>query len=112
MPNLRKLLGNDETVWVYLDGRAEWDVFAVMAAEEGFSFGELPADKWTAGHVVAVHSDGRLGHLPLFIWCMSFVGGGAGVRKLDLRKYIEGAGDCNCESAHFRMRMYTGRSSV
>ena len=112
MRTIREMLGIDEKVWVYLDSSETWEKFVRMAVDEGFSFGKLPADEWKSGYVAAVHSNGSMGHLPLFIWCMSFVVGGAGVRELDLRKYIEGAGDCNCESAHFRMRMYTGRSSV
>lgn len=108
MRNLREMLGNEEKVWVYLESSAEWERFAAMAAEEGFSFGELPAEKWVPGHAVAVHRDGSMGHLAMFIWVMSFAGAESGPEKIDFRRFIEGAGDCSCNSSHFRMRLLSG----
>ena len=72
MRTIREMLGNDEKVWIYINGEDTWKMFVNMAVTEGFHFGELPAEKWAFGHAVAVHSNGKMGHLPLFVWCLSF----------------------------------------
>ena len=106
MRTIREMLETDEKVWVYLDSRETWDKFVGMAASEGFHFGELPAEKWTFGYTVTVHSNGEMGHFPLFIWCLSFAKDENFTRKVDFRNYIEGSDECSCEESHFRMQLY------
>ena len=102
MRTIREMLGNNEKVWVYLNGEDAWKEFAHMAVAEGFHFGELPVEKWSFGYVVAVHSNGDMGHLPLFIWCRSF---SADVdncpRKVDFRRFINNYEVWLCKKSHF-----------
>ena len=99
------MLGSDEKVWVYIDSRETWESFAVMAAAEGFGFGELSAEQWDFGYAVAVHSSGDMGHLPLFVWHRSFTADTEGVpRRVDFRRYISGAEDFICRELHFTLR--------
>ena len=89
MRTIRKLIGTDENVWLYLDSRETWEEFVNMAFTEGFHFGELPFEKWSFGYVISVHNNGDLRHLPLFIWCWSFSNKVKSFpRKIDFKRYI------------------------
>ena len=104
MRTIREMLENDEKVWVYLDSKETWEKFVGMAVEEGFHFGELPVEKWTFGYIVAVHSNDEMGHLPLFVWCMSFAVDAENCpRKIEFRRYIEDENDYNCHVSHFKL---------
>ena len=103
MRTIREMLGNDEKVWVYLNSEDTWNDFACMAISEGFHFGELPVEKWIFGYVVAVHSNGDMGHLPLLIWCRSFSADVENCpRKVDFRRFIENEADFRCHISHFK----------
>ncbi len=110
MRSIRKLLKSEETVWVYFDSHELCEEF--FRREEGFRFGELARDKWKTGHVIAVHRDGTMGHLPLFIWLMSFRGGDCPV-KVDYRRFAAEKEDFLCRSSHFACRMFfTGKAGA
>lgn len=103
MRTIREMLGNDEKVWVYLNSEDTWKEFTSMAIAEGFHFGELSLEKWTFGHVVAVHSNGDMGHLPLFIWCRSFSADVENCpKKVDLEQLINNHYDYYCYTSHFK----------
>jgi len=103
MRTIRELLGTEEKVWFYIDSEELWQDFLELAKD--FRFGELPREKWQFGYVIAVHSNGEMGHVPVFIWCMSF-GDREGVPvKYDLRKIIDGEEEIICNVPHFRGRM-------
>lgn len=76
-----------------------------MAVTEGFHFGGLPVERWAFGYVVAIHSNGDMGHLPLLIWCRSF---SADVdncpRKIDFWQYINGE-EYYCKESQFTFNM-------
>lgn len=103
MRTIKEMLGSSEKVWVYISDRAAWEKFADTAQAEGFGFSELPREKWAFGHTVAVHSNGSMGHLPLFIWCRSF---GSGIedcpKKVDISRYLSSDEDFICRESHFR----------
>ena len=102
MRTIREMLGIDEKVWVYLNSEDTWNDFARMAISEGFHFGELPVEKWIFGYVVAVHSNGDMGHLPLFIWCRSFSADVENCpQKIDFRRYANNYEIYSCKEAHF-----------
>ena len=102
MLTIREMLGNDEKVWVYLNNENAWNQFVNMAVAEGFHFGNLPVERWTFGYVIAVHSNGNMGHLPLFVWCMSFSSNIENCpRKVDFRRFINGYEDWRCKESHF-----------
>ena len=102
MRTIREMLGNDEKVWVYLNSEDTWNDFARMAISEGFHFGELPVEKWAFGYVVAVHSNGDMGHLPMFVWCRSFSADVENCpRKIDFKRLINNYEDWLCKEAHF-----------
>ena len=102
MRTIREMLGNDEKVWIYLNSEDTWKKFTRMTAAEGFRFGELPLERWSFGYVVAVHSNGDMGHLPLFIWCQSFTADvGNCPRKVDFRRFINNELEFLCEESHF-----------
>ena len=42
--------------------RGYLEQFVNMAVTEGFHFGNLPVERWTFGYVIAVHSNGNMGH--------------------------------------------------
>ena len=108
MRMIREMLGNDEKVWVYLNSEDTWRQFIDMAVAEGFHFGDLPVDKWTFGYVIAVHSNGNMGHLPLFVWCLSFQKDADNCpQKLDFEKYIKECEDYKCRDPHFRQRLFS-----
>ncbi len=112
MRTIREMLGNDEKVWIYINGEDTWKMFVNMAVTEGFHFGELPAEKWAFGHAVAVHSNGKMGHLPLFVWCLSFQKGAVNCQqKVDFRRYIERADDYKCRDSHFLSRIISSQNS-
>jgi hypothetical protein len=104
MRSIREMLGNDEKVWVYFES-VEW-CRRFFELAEGFSFGDLPEDEWKTGYVIAVNKTGRLGHVSLLMWCMSF---GNCVnncpRRVDFRKYIEGDSEYLCHSSHFSAKL-------
>ena len=103
MQTIRELIGNDEKVWIYLDSKETWRIFVGMAIAEGYHFRELHVEKWAFGYVVAVHSNGEMGHLPLFVWCSSFVADTENCpRKVDFRRYIEDENDYYCRESHFK----------
>ena len=102
MRTIREMLGNDERVWVYIDSRETWGKFIMSAVSEGYRFGELPVEKYVYGNVIAVHVNGNMGHLSMYIWCMSFVHNSDECpRKVDFRKYIEKSSEYSCEKSHF-----------
>lgn len=102
MRTIREMLGNAEKVWVYLNSEDTWKKFTSMAVAEGFHFGKLPFERWTFGYVVAVHSNGDMGHLPLFIWCRSFSADVESCpRKSDFNRFINDYEDWLCKEAHF-----------
>jgi hypothetical protein len=96
------MLGNDEKVWVYLNSEDTWKKFTSIAVSEGFHFGELPVERWAFGYVVAVHSSGDMGHLPLFIWCRSFSAEAESCpQKVNFSRFINNHDDWICNEAHF-----------
>jgi hypothetical protein len=98
------MLGNDEKVWVYLNSEDTWKLFVNMAVAEGFRFGELPVERWAFGYVIAVHSNGDMGHLPLFVWCRSFSPDFEScTRKVDFLSFVNGDEDFLCRKPHFRI---------
>lgn len=102
MRTIKEMTGNDEKVWVYIHDQEVWKIFTGMAAAEGFSFGRLPVGKWKYGYVVSVHSNGNMGHLPLFIWCRSFSDSVSNdPRKIDFSRFINGDKDYICRESHF-----------
>ena len=103
MRTIRELLGEDEKIWLYIENEELWDNFLEMTEE--FHFCELPQDEWKFGHVIAVHSSGEMGHVPIFLWNMSF-GSNEGVpAKYDLKKIIDSEDDISCRTSHFRGRI-------
>ncbi len=103
MRNIRDLIGNDEKVWLYLGSPETWEKFTSAAETEGFRFGDLPRDKWNFGYVVSVRKNRNMGHVPIFLWCMSFsVNNSDLVRKIDFRRYYDGEENYCCEKPHFR----------
>ncbi len=106
MRTIRKLIGTDENVWVYLDSQETWKEFVNMAFTEGFHFGDLPFEKWAFGYVISVHCNGDLGHLPLFIWCWSFSNMVKNSpRKIDFNRYISSEDDYRSEEPLFDGRL-------
>lgn len=102
MRTIRDMLGNDEKVWVYLNNERTWDKFASMAVVEGFHFGDLPRDQWVFGHVIAVHNNGSMGHVSLFLWCRSFLSDVVNCpRKVDFFSFINNKVDYLCRKTHF-----------
>jgi hypothetical protein len=100
------MLGNNEKVWVYIKDRKTWDKFAEAACNEGFSFGELPSEKWVFGYTVSVHSSGDMGHLPLFIWCRSFTANVESTpNRVDFRKYWGNDEDYMCKTSNFTAKI-------
>lgn len=106
MRTIREMLGNDEKVWVYLNSEDTWKQFVNMAVAEGFHFGNLPVEKWSFGYVIAVHSSGDMGHLPLFVWCRSFSSEADSCpRKVDFLSYVNGEEHYSCMKSHIIARM-------
>lgn len=110
MRTIREMLCSDERVWVYIDSRETWERFAAMAVSEGFGFGELPVEKWSFGHAVAVHSSGDMGHISMFVWHRCFSADAAELpRKVEFRKYISGDEDYICRESHFKTAILSPR---
>lgn len=102
MRTIREMLGNDEKVWVYLNSEDTWKQFVNLAVAEGFRFGELPVERWTFGYVIAVHSNGDMGHLPLLVWCRSFSADVENCpRKIEFWRFIDNEIDALCKKSHF-----------
>ncbi len=102
MRTIREMLGNDENVWVYLNNEDTWKQFVNLAVAEGFRFGDLPVKKWTIGYVIAVHSNGDMGHLSLFVWCRSFSPDVESCpRKVDFLSFVNEEEDYLCTESHF-----------
>ena len=106
MRTVSEMTKENETVWVYFSSREVWERFEDMAEAEGFGFGDLPRKEWAFGYAAAVHRGGKIGHLPLFVWCISF---GAGFsecpRRIDFRKFISGEENYDCRESHFKFVM-------
>ncbi|MDD7515473.1 hypothetical protein [Ruminococcus flavefaciens] len=104
MRSIRELLTTEEKVWVYIGNEELWADF--LRSAEGFTFGELPRDKWKFGHVIGVHSDGTMGHVSLFLWSCSFSENAENYpKKIDFSKFINGGSDYLCERSHFSGRL-------
>ena len=103
MYTIKNLLGDKEKIWLYLDNDQTCKKFFEMANAEGYTFGNLPYEKWVTGNIIAIHSDGDMGHLPIFAWCMSFK---PDIRKVPIRydfaKYISGEKDYICYETHIK----------
>ena len=109
MRTIREMLRNDEKVWVYLNSEDTWEKFTKMAVAEGFRFGGLSVERWTFGCVVAVHSNGDMGHLPLFIWCRSFSSDVENCpRKIDFSLYINDSDNYYCYTSNFKALLWSG----
>ena len=105
MRTIREMLGNDEKVWVYIDGRETWEKFAGAAKSEGFRFGEISPEKWVPSYVIAVHSSREMGHFPLFIWVRSFMADFSNTpKRIDFMKYCRNDKDFLCKTPHFTAR--------
>lgn len=103
MRTIREMLGNDEKVWVYLNSEDTWKQFVNMAVAEGFRFGEFPVERWAFGYVIAVHSNGNMGHLPLFVWRRSFSPDVENCpQKVDFSLYLNDQDDYCCNISHFK----------
>ena len=101
MRNIKELVASEEKVWLYFRTKEICKEFFVRAKEEGFNFGQLPYEKWVCGTVIAIYGDGRMGHLPLFIWTMSFKSAVQGTpKRIDYEKYANGDDDYICREAH------------
>ena len=59
MRNIKDLTKTNEKVWVYFDSE---ELCREFFKETDLRFGDLPKEKWSAGYVIAVHSDGNMGH--------------------------------------------------
>lgn len=106
MRKIRELLETEEKLWIYFDSP---ELCQRFYDEDNFRFGDLPAEKWKTGFVIAVHRDGTMGHLPIFIWCMSFSSDTADCpQRIDYKRFIEGAEDKLCHSSHFKGKMLFG----
>lgn len=106
MRTIRNITETNEKVWFYLDSTETWKKFSDTAEAEGFHFGSLPKEKWTSGYVVAVHSSGEMGHVPLFVWCISFSSAcSESIRKIDFGKYISGEEEYDCIVPNFKGRI-------
>ena len=105
MRTIREMLGSDEKVWVYIDNENVWNQFVNMAVAEGFHFGNMPVEIWAFGYVIAVHSNGNMGLLPIYIWCRPFsTDVGNCLQKIDLRRYINDE-EYYCKNSHFTYNM-------
>ncbi|MBE6949256.1 MAG: hypothetical protein E7456_05360 [Ruminococcaceae bacterium] len=101
MRNIRELVSSEEKVWIYFRTEEICKKFFVRAKEKGFNFGHIPYEKWVPGTVIAVHSDGRMGHLPLFIWTMSYRANVQGTpKRIDYERYANGGEDYLCREDH------------
>ena len=101
MHNIKEFVSSKEKVWLYFRTEEICKEFFVKAKEEGFNFGEFPYEKWVPGILIAIHSDGRMGHLSLFIWTMSFNANVQGTpKRIDYEKYANGEEDYLCHEAH------------
>ena len=106
MRTIREMLGNDEKVWVYLNSEDTWKQFVNMSVAEGFRFGELPVERWTLGYVIAVHSNGNMGHLSLFVWCRSFSPDvESSPRNVDFQRFVNEEEDYLCTASHFTVEI-------
>ena len=102
MRTIREMLGNDEKVWVYLNSEDTRKQFVNMAVAEGSHFGDLPVESWTFGYVIAIHSNGDMGHLPLFVWCRSFSADVESCpRKVDFQHFVNEDENYLCTKSHF-----------
>ena len=103
MRNIRELLEKEECVWLFLENDAVCDEFFEEADKNGFSFRDLPREKWVRGKFIALHADGRMGHLPLFIWYETInshrrIEGSKPC--IDYRRFKAGEADYDCREAN------------
>ena len=84
---LRQLVSEKEKVWVYLESAEICSEFFSQARAEGFSFGNLPYGEWVTGTLIAIHSDGQMGHAPYFAYSMLH---SDRTDIVDYRKFTEG----------------------
>lgn len=82
---IKQLVANREKVWVYLESETICKKFFKQAKMENFSFGELPYEKWVCGTLIAVHSNGQMGHAPYFVYSLLH----SKKDIVDFRKYLD-----------------------
>lgn len=86
---LRQLVENTERKDIYLKDRETYMRFFRQAREEGFHFGDLPFEKWSAkGRIVVIHSDGEMGHVPYFHY--HILQYPEKIEIVDFKKYADG----------------------
>ena len=101
MCTIREMLGNDEKVWVYINNSDTWDKFVKLAKKEGFGFGNLTYEMWNFGHIISINRSDDMGHLPLFVWCNSFLYDIKCLpKKIDFLKYYNNKVFI-CKDSHF-----------
>ena len=88
---LKKLTEEAEKVWIYLDSKETYIRFYRQAYSEGFGFGNLKFSDWViGGDLIAVHSDGQMGHGGF----ASYLGVSLHKTKVvDYRRYADGEKD-------------------
>lgn len=64
---LKNLVAKEEKKLVYLKNSEVCTNFFEMAKKEGFHFGDLPPEKWVSDNLIAIHSEGEMGHPPYFV---------------------------------------------
>ena len=103
MRTITELVREYGDLWVYLNGEAVSGRFLRDAEREGFSLSNgTPPTQTNRGYVMAVHGNGTLAHLPLFVWWRSFHGTKAPVgAKIDYERYVGGEADFICRACHF-----------
>lgn len=88
--SIRKLLGKNTGMWVYLSSQEVCAEFYRRAFEEGFRFGNLKPENWKTDYLIGVHSDGKLGHPPYFVRALL---NSKTEKIVDYVKYIHGEED-------------------
>lgn len=87
---LRELVSGKKKVWVYLESKKLCECFFEKAREENFHFGDLLYGEWVTGTLIAVHSNGQMGHLPYFVYSLLT---SEKSDIVDYRKYVQGEED-------------------
>ena len=93
MRNLKDLLKNNETVWIFIGDDDELKArFMKQVKDEEFTFGEETSiDTYKCGNAMAIHNDMSIRYVPLHIWSMSRnVDGYKDIPRVCYEEYVDG----------------------
>ena len=106
MRKLTELTNRFHRVWLYVEGEEFRQDFFRRAVNEGFKYingSEISSKDY--GILFSLHENLTIGHLSMFIWCLTFNLNQPDLPvRIDYKKYINGDEDYICRESPIKVK--------